>query len=205
MKKFTRILALTLVLVMSLALLCGCDDNESIYGTWNEVAVDDTTETKGFLKDLGFYDEEIALIDLGTMKTVYMVKFNEDKTYERGVNIEATDALMVEFVEGMMEALYNGRASLAGLYGEEINELTRDEFNLFYAEQFGCETYQEMVDLLAYDSWEYENESGTYNAAMGSIFLTPEGETEAQSAGYKVSGDKLTVEYADGDAVYTKE
>lgn len=205
MKKFTRVLALALVLVLAMALLCGCDDNESIYGTWNEVAVDGKADTEEFLKDMGFYDEEIALIDLGSMKTVYMVRFNEDKTYERGVNVDATNAVMEEFVDGMMEALYNGRATLTELYGEEIVDLTREEFNLFFADQFGCETYEEMRQLLACDSWEYENETGTYNAAMGSIFLTPEGETEAQSAGYEVNGDKLTVEYADGDTVYTKE
>ena len=80
MKKFTRIFALALVLVLSVSLLCGCNDNESIQGTWISVTVDDKEDTRDFLESLEFFDEEIALMDLNTMKTVQKLEFREDGT-----------------------------------------------------------------------------------------------------------------------------
>ncbi len=198
-------LGLLLVLVLVLGLLCGCSENSKIYGTWVNVSVDPEADVRSFLEAMDFYQEEIALVDMTSMKTATLFRFNEDNTYERGVDEEATAALTKEFVEGMMAALYAGRDTLVGLYGEEVKTLTREEFNQMYAEMFGCGDYAEMLDMFAYETWTFELEKGTFNAAMGNIYLTPEGTDEAQSATYTLKGDNLIIGYADGDVEYTKE
>ena len=210
MKKFTRIFALALVLVLSVSLLCGCNDNESIQGTWIAVTVDDKEATRDFLESLEFFDEEIALMDLNTMKTVQKLEFREDGTYEMGIDADGCREAMEEFFDGMMEALYNGRASLTEVYGEEIATLSKEEFNQFYAELFGCETIEEFKSVFAsevvdFDGIEEDNETGKYNAAMGTIYFTKDGASEAETAPYEIKGGKLKVDFADVDVEYTKE
>ena len=210
MKKFIRMFALVLVLALSMSLLCGCNDNESIQGTWISVTADEEKSTREFLESLGFYAEEIALIDLNSMKSARFLQFNEDGTYEMGFDVEGCKEAMAEFFDGMMDDLYNGRASLTSLYGEEVATVSREEFDLAYAEMFGCATAEEyrsffINDILDYESWEAENETGKYNSAMGKIYFTMDGASEAENAPYEIKSGKLIVTYADMVVEYTKQ
>ena len=210
MKKFTRMFALVLVLVLSMSLLCGCSDNESIQGTWSAVTPDGEESTREFLESLGFYAEEIALIDLNSLESAHLLQFNADGTYELGYDAQGCKEAMAEFFDGMMDDLYNGRASLTSLYGEEVASVSREEFDLAYAEMFGCATAEEyrnyfVNDIVDFNALEAENETGKYNAALGKIYFTVDGASEAETAPYEIKNGKLIVTYSDMVVEYTKK
>ncbi len=202
MKRFFWIL---MTAVLLLGLLCGCSENENIYGTWIHISADPEADVRQTLESMDFYEEEIALIDLNSMYTAMLLEFHEDGTYVMGVDEEATAELTKTFAEGMIDALYAGRESLASLYGAEVAAMSLEDFRQLYAELFGCADYAAFLDMFAYELWEFTPETGTYNAAMGNIYMTAEGQTEAEYVPYEIKSGKLIVSYSDGALEYTKE
>ena len=55
-----------------------------------------------------------------------------------------------------------------------------------------------------YDSLSGKLETGTYYIDGNDIMCTITGQTMAESLGYKVDGNTLTLIYADGTEVYTR-
>ena len=182
---------------------------EGIEGTWIALTVDDQEDTRAFLESMEFYEEEIALIDLDSMKTSLKLQLNADGTYEMGVDVQGTEEAMGEFFDGMMKSLYVGRMSLAQIYGEELATMTRSQFDQYYAELFGLATYDEFrlafIDSVDYESLAANPETGTYTVDGSEIHFTIDGTTESEYADFVLEDGKLTVTYSDTVVEYTRK
>lgn len=208
MKHLKIILALTLAMV----LLCGCGGSvsvEELAGEWS-MDIPCTQEDATYLLDMmDLYAEERAFVDLDSMKNVLIARFGEDGSYIFVCDEEANKVCVRAFYEGVMNALYDNRAELTGLYGEDVAAMSREEFNQFYADAYGVASYEFLMNRLVDNAYDYESlsapiEEGTFKIVGSSLMCTPSGEGEAGSIGFKLDGDTLTLTYSDGDEVYTR-
>ena len=208
MKHMKIILALTLALV----LLTGCGGGAAaadLAGEWTMRVPCPQEDVTYLLDSLDLYAEERAFVDLGTMAYVLNVSFTEDGSYCFAYDVEANKACVREFYEGIMTALYDNRAELTGLYGEEVTAMAREEFNQFYADLYGMASYEFLMTSLVDNAYDYEAlalpiEEGTFAIVGSNLMCTPTGDAEAGSIGFELEGDTLTLSYSDGDEVYTR-
>ena len=208
MKTAKIILALTLALV----LLCGCGNSsaavlEELAGQWT-MTVPAPEEDAVYLMDMmDLYTEERAFVDQSGMSFVLHANFGTDGSYSFVYDAEASKAYVRAFYEGAMDALYENRAQLTALYGEEVVEMTREEFDQFYADMYGVESYQLFMDALVNDAYDYDVlgeplEEGTFKIVGSNLMCTVDGETS--SIGFQLDGDTLTLTYIDGTEVYSR-
>lgn len=208
MKHIRSIVAVLLVAV----LLCGCGaglNQEELAGKWAMTEKHEQSEAIYLLDMLDLYAEERTLVDLDSLTYVFMVQFGTDGSYSFYYDVEANQACVREFYLGVMDALYEGRATLSDVYGADLEPLTRDEFNQFYADVYGVASYEFLMDRFVENAYDYEAlatpvEAGTYKIVGSSLYCTPEGGEDSGSIGCELSGDTLTLTYSDGEEVYTR-
>lgn len=207
-----RIIALALVLVM-LCALCGCESNaqkmEALCGRWEMVTYLDVETAQSALELLEFYPEEIALLDLNSMGLIMTVEFTQDGTYEFAFDLDGSLEFMGSYYRSVVEDIYNGREQLTATYGEDIVNLTLEEFQQYYAELFALADYDALIQYFLETSLDYDYlqetvEKGTFRIASNTILCTIDGEEEAESMGYSIEGNTLTLTYVNGEEVYTK-
>ena len=204
---------LFLALALIAALLCACGGNaraEELVGTWQMTAQDSADEVTYLMDWMDLYDEERALVDMNSLNYVLVAEFTADGNYSFTYDAEANKACVSEFYHGVMDALYEGRATLSELYETDLEAMTREEFNKFYAEDvYGMESYDALMEELAAGAYDYSVlgepvETGTYKVVGFTIMCTVTGETEAEGIGFKLDGDTLTLTYTDGEEVYSR-
>lgn len=207
-----KMIALALVLVM-LCALCGCESNaqkmEALCGRWEMVTYLDAETAQSALELLEFYPEEIALADLNSMGLVMTVEFTQDGNYEFAFDMDGSLEFMANYYTDVMEDLYNAREQLTGTYGTEIVDMDLQGFQQFYAELFGLTDFNALIQYFLDTSLDYEYmqqtvEVGTFRIASNTILCTIAGEDEAESMGYSIEGNTLTLTYVNGEEVYTK-
>lgn len=207
-----RIFALVFSALLLLSLVaCDFDYQGKIVGTW-VCRKQDAAETKESLLDaIDLYDEEKALIT-APLYTAKVVCFNEDGSYYFTEDPAAVKAYVRDFYEQMFQQLYNGRANLANTYAEygtDLSQLGEDEFYQFYAELYTYATFEELLDGLAENVYDYDNfepyERGTYTVGSKKINFDATSDEDDGVAEYKVDGDTLTITYSDGSETYTKK
>lgn len=213
MKKITRILILCLTLVMTISLLTGCESMEeriaNLSSVWTYTVDETEEEARAVLESMELYEEEIALVDLTSLKYVKLVEFRTDKTYRFSYDVEATKELTRQYFEAMFDSLYENRTSLNTVYETEFDNVTKEEFLNFYAELYGAESGAEIVDLFVDSAYNYEEmgkdwETGTYTLKFNNIMCTIDGETQAEALGYAIEADTLTLTYIDAVETYTR-
>ena len=217
MKRATRILALVLTLVLAASLLCACESTEEKYaalaGTWIMYEQDSEEQVMVLLEGIDLYEEEIALVDKTSLRYAWTFEFDTAGNIRQAQPVEENKALVREFYAGAFDAIFEGRANLAGVYEQDLSAVTREEFDLFYAELYGFETFEALLDQFAenaykYDEWtDLRNGTFTFESNRLSISDSVKGENglpQSYSIIYEVEGDTLTLTYSDGVEVYTK-
>lgn len=213
MKKIKTLLVLCLVSVLVAGMFCGCENTqakmEALSGTWTLTAADSEEQATILLEAIDLYEEEIALVDLGSLNYVQIVEFDMDGNYRFAYDVEGIKACVHEFYTGVFDALYEGRTSLNEVYGVEFDDMSQDEFRAGFADMYGAANYDTMIDQFTEYAYDYtalaeDLETGTYTIVGDSIMCTIAGETQAEALGYAIDGDSLTLTYADAEEVYTK-
>ena len=211
MKKY---LSFVLAAVMLMGLLTGCSmfglSKEDVLGSWVTVRPDTQEEATALLENIDAYDEEIALADLDCLEYVKNVEFHDDGTYCFRYDVDGTMACVRAFYDTYFNALYEGRATLEEVYGEEFVAMTQAEFRQYFADIYGYTDYIEMLDDFALIAYDYEAleepyETGTYRVKDDNILTTITGEYEEEAMGAKLEEGVLTLTYIDGVEVYTKK
>ena len=211
MKKYV---SLALVAVLLVSLLAGCSlfglSKEDVLGTWVTVKSDTQEEAMGLLENIDAYEEEIALADVNCLEYVKIVEFREGGTYYFRYDVEGTKACVREFYETYFDALYEGRATLEEVYGEDFVSMSQAEFRQYFAGIYGFVDYIEMLDNFAEIAYDYEAleepmETGTYTVEGDQILTTISGEHKEEAMGAELEDGVLTLTYVDGVEVYTKK
>ncbi len=213
MKIFLKFAALLLIVVMVLsfgACESTADKMEALAGTYTLVSPDDGTEAKYLLEYIEADEAEIALADLNSMSFVQSVYFSADGSYYFAYDGEATKEYVKAFYEGYFADLYENRTSLNDVYDFSFDDLSEEEFYELYAcDIYARESYADLIDYLTENAYLYDTlsepwESGTYTIRSGHIECTVTGESKAETLGYELDGNTLTLIYSDGKEVYTK-
>lgn len=214
MKKFKRIAALLLALVMVFA-LCACDsgdkgtdkgkddvkktDAELAVGKW-ETKVNMST----ILKELGDYDELEELLmyfDFSRVDISLTVEFDKSGSYELVYSVNESQ-LMSMFRDGM-EMMLDDMLVGTGYTIEDLaadENMTRDEYLDALIEQS-----LDSDDLMS--SIEESNESGTFEMKDGKLYLIESGDEKEDGdyIEYTIDDDELVfvTEYDDGEEEYS--
>ena len=205
MKHIRSVVALVLVA----ALLCGCGAGvkmEDLTGKWALTAQHEQEEATYLLDMLDLYAEERALVDLNSMTYVLVAEFGPDGSYSFAYEVEANKECVRQFYMGVMDALYEGRATLSDVYETDLESMSREEFNQFYADVYGVASYEFLMDRFVEYAYDYDAlaepvETGTFKIVGKALMCTITGETEAESLGCELEGDTLKLTYADGSYV----
>ena len=210
-------LTLILALLVAFSSLCGCSDvlpfetkYETLSGTWRCTLQDSESEARGLLESIDAFEEEIAVADLTSLKFVKTVTFTVDKTYRFDYDIEGTKACVREFLDNYFNDLYDARITLNDAYGIDFGNMSRAEFLGFYADIYRFSDYNEMLDVLSENVYDYDRlaresiESGTYTIDGSYIMCTTKGSYKAEGMEYRIHDDSLTLIYVNGMEIYSK-
>lgn len=210
-----KILAAVLSLCLLAALLSGCAFGKKSVdpvGVWSMDVQDTPEQAKVLLDAIDVYEEEIALADLNSLFYVKQAHFREDGTFAFFVDAEGTRAGVHAFFDGFFHTLYENRVSLNEVYSRTFDDMSEADFQQFYAELYGYESYAVMTETFTESAYQYEvfdapAKEGTYTVRGDVILCTASGETEPSGIQVVISGDSseyLTMVYADGEETYTR-
>jgi len=207
-----KLLSLSLVLILLLS-LCGCDKfakvdyYAKVTGSWKMDYLKDTELQQELLTSIELYDEEIALVT-ARLHGIKVVTFNQDKTYSFSQPVEENQACVREFFDRVFDSLYLGQAELKGLYEQDISTMSEADFKQFYAQLYGAENYEALLDKLAENSFDWTKygitEEGTYTIGSEQIKVDTDGTEHDGNIKYTLEDDVLTLSYADGTERYSK-
>lgn len=212
MKNFKKALVLLLVAALSVTLFCGCESTEekmaALSGTWTMIMPDTAEQAQILLDNIELYPEEIALVDLNSLEQVKCVTFDFGH-YSFGYDVDGTLECVRQFYLGVFDALYEGRASLSNSYEADIANMTREEFNQFYAELYTAADFDTLIDLFVDNAYDTDAlaepfETGTYTIKGNALMCTITGESEAESLPYEIEGNTLTLHFSNLDETYTR-
>lgn len=170
---------------------------------------DNTDSVSDLLSLVDLSQEELALTGGVELKLVKLVEFTQNRDYRFSYDAEQSRQLVRAMYADALDAVYQGRATLTALYGDEIATATQEEFQQFYAELYSLTSYDELLDAFAdnafdYDALSEDYETGTYTIEGKKILCTITGESEAEYLEYKLDGDTLTLTYSDMVETYTR-
>lgn len=170
---------------------------------------DNTDGVQDLLSLVDLAQEELALTSGVELKLVKLVEFTQNRDYRFSYDAEQSKQQVRAMYADALDAIYQGRATLTALYGDEIATATQEEFQQFYAELYSLTSYDELLDALAdnafdYDALSEDYETGTYTIEGKKILCTITGESEAEYLEYKLDGDTLTLTYSDMVETYTR-
>lgn len=208
----------TLLVIVIAALIAGVrtfftenamnDKIDQLAGVYTTLE-DNTDGVQDLLSLVDLSQEELALTGGVELKLVKLVEFTQDRNYRFGYDAEQSKQQVRAMYADALDAIYQGRATLTALYGDEITTATQEEFQQFYAELYSLTSYDELLDALAdnafdYDALSEDYETGTYTIEGKKILCTITGESEAEYLEYKLDGDTLTLTYSDMVETYTR-
>ncbi|HKM34289.1 MAG TPA: hypothetical protein VJY54_06065 [Lachnospiraceae bacterium] len=188
MKKFSKLVAVVMVLAMVFS-LCGCGNPaKKLYGSWGLNC--DFSEMLS--KELG---EDYADFSCAFPMTI-LFNFNEDGTFLMSVNkdsfSESLDKWFAEFITYNVDILY------AEFEKQGIDKATADEQ---IQAQFGCSIEEYMTQLIEesvdVDSMADEmTKDGNFVVKGNQLYIAETGEEMDSVTGnpYKITTDTLTIE-----------
>lgn len=216
MKRFlTRLITMALVVLLVNFATEGFDKITSskkadkLIGTYvyNETIPADTVES--VLTNNDFYPEEIAMIDPSSLSIPKYVEFHSGKSYTFYYDVDAYRSNVKNFFRTAFARLYANRSQLSGIYGVDLSVMSEYEFQEFYASLYSCSYFEELLDTLTNNSWDFDSlaqdiEVGSFTIEGDKIAVTISGQYTAETIGYKLSGDSLTLTYTNGVENYTR-
>ncbi len=205
-------LLLVFALILSLA---GCGeqqtDPEVIAYKWDTMELISAENTKEALSYFGFSEAELAFADLDAFGLVKSVEFTKTGSFRFFYDKTATKTAFEDYIEALVDKLFENRESLAELFGEELSaKRTLVSFETAYAAQYDFKSFGEYVEyvtnelLVSYDLDNSLIEEGTFNLSADKIELKADKSTESEFVAYTLSGDELTIIYSDAKEVYKK-
>ena len=207
-----KLISLILVLLLVTS-LCACarlskiDYYSKVTGSWKMDYLKDTELQQELLTSIELYDQEIALVT-ARLHGIKIVTFNQDKTYTVSQPVEDNQACVREFFDRVFDSLYLGQEKLKGVYEQDISTMSEADFKQFYAQLYGAENYEALLDKLAENSFDWTKygttEEGTYTIGSEKIKVDTDGTEYDGTLSYTVIGDTLTLTYADGTETYKK-
>lgn len=208
----------TLLVIVIVALIAGVrtfftenamnDKIDQLAGVYTTLE-DNTDGVQDLLSLIDLSQEELALTGGVELKLVKLVEFNQNRDYRFSYDAEQSKQQVRAMYADALDAIYQGRATLTALYGDEITTVTQEEFQQLYAELYSLTSYDELLDAFAdnafdYDALSEDYETGTYTVEGKKIMCTITGESEAEYLEYKLDGDTLTLTYSDMVETYTR-
>lgn len=213
MKKLKKIAILAVIIVMAVTMLTSCvsmqEKIEELSGTWSVKELDTAEQAREILENIDFYEEEIEIADLDSLYDVHFVTFDTEKNYSFVYDVDGTKECVREFLIGVFADMYENRASLNEVYSTEFDQMSEDEFYQYYMDMYSADSFENLIDKLTESTYDFESlaepwETGTYTISGDKIMCTITGETEAESIGYEIEGDTLTLTFADVVRDYTR-
>lgn len=213
MTHMKKLLSLALTAVLVAGLFAGCVSNaeklQQLAGTWSVTTAAVESEAEKLLKSLDAKEAELALADLGSLKITQQVIFTADGSYTFCYDVQAVRASVKAFFEGYFDDLYEGRDTLKELHQTDFADMSQEDFQAFYAEFYGLESYDALIAQLVSEAYDYEQlakpaETGSVSVRGSRLYCTPEGQTKAQIIGYELKDGKLRLNFADAIQVYEK-
>lgn len=212
---FTRLLATILATLLVTFAMEGFDKITApgkinkLSGTYVTSEALTTDTVNDILTRNDFYPEEIELIDLNSLSIPKYVEFRSDKTYTFYYDADGYRSSVKEFYRTAYARLYENRAQLSQVYGEDFTSMSEYEFQAYYAALYSCSYFEELLDTLTSNSWDYialaqDREVGTFTIEDGQIAVTINGQFTAETIGYSLSGSSLTLTYTNGVENYTR-
>lgn len=216
MKRMKNVLSLVLVCLMLAGLLAGCGDNtaekmEALSGTWVLTRPDSEEQARALLEDIDFFEEEIALADLTSLKEVKKLELAYSGDYSFSYDVDGLWDCVYRFYAGVFDALYEGRTSLEGLYEDvSLADMSREEFQVYYASLYSYSDFEDMLNYFTDIAYDYEGleepwETGTFHLDRDRIVMLITGETEEEYVIYTLEEGVLTLTYSDGEEEYTRK
>ena len=206
-------MSLLWILLLLCAVGCGSDEEEQmayLAGTWTMELPPTEDEGRYLLELMDLMEEEMVLIDVEAPRYAQKVEFRQDGTYEFWYDGENAQALVEQFYRQVFADLYENRVDLDGVYGQHFEGITEEQFYQLYADMYGIENFQILVQAMAANAYNYSQlklpwETGTYYLQEGMIFCLVEGTTQEVSIGYEILEDTLTLTYIDGTEEYQRQ
>ena len=209
-----KLLCLLLAGVLSIVLFAGCESEaekmEKLEGPWRITLANSPDNTEALLKGLYFYDEEIALIDLSSLKYDQIIEFKADKTYSFFGDPQSTWAYMREFLAQAFTDMYAGRASIESCYNVNFSDMSMEEFFQFYAELYVLSDFDALLDEFTDSVYDYAAlakpwETGTYHIKGNKILFKITGSSEEEYITYQITAQNtLELIFDDGTLVYQR-
>ena len=207
-----KIAALFLVFVI-LGGLCACSSEEraaELVGVWETTGYYDGDAMMELFVYMDLYEEEMALMDPAGIAYVQTVILREDSTYTIGCDTAKSIAMAREYYVEVLDRFYEHREELEGCYGVSFGAMGRDSFFKFYAELYGVENYDALIDLLTESTVDPDylaegEENGFYRVTPWRIYCTIDGETGEDYIPYHLEDDCLTLDFYEGEQVYTRK
>lgn len=201
-------------LLITILLLAGCGKADALsQSPWQRTQELPAGSGAEFLSALDFTPEEIALSALGEPATVQQIAFTAQGTYRLTCDAEATRALTRDYLDTFLSALCANPAALSAVYNEsfgvDMAAMSEAECRDFYAEIFGCEDYEALLDHLTDAFYDYEalaawGEAGSYTIRGKMLFLSDTAGVERGYVDFALTEDSLTLTYADKTLEYRK-
>lgn len=185
------------------------DKMAALSGTWLMIEQDTTEQADVLLKNIDLYEAELALADNTSLQYAWIFEFDTEGNFRQANDIEVTKQLVREFYEGVFDNLYEGRDTLQDLYEVDFTSMTKAEMQQFYAELYGYDTYEALMERFVtvaykYDEWtDFRN--GTYTIKGDKLDIVDIAEGyETYLIAYQLNGNTLTLTYSNGTEVYTR-
>ena len=197
---------LTFLIIIS---LCGCS-RRALEGTWEYSGFYDSEAIMEFFVYMDLYEEEIALMDPAALGYVETVTVREDGTYTLACDIERSTALAEEYYRKALDAFFENRADLEQCYGVSFGFMDRDSFFGFYADMYGVDGYEGLVQMLTESTVDPEylaevEENGTCRITGRRIYWNADGQYQNEYVEYSLEEDALILNYYDGEKAYTRK
>ena len=204
-----RIVSLILALLALSCCLYGCGSTPDLTGRWEAVSYYDSDSVLEEFEAFDLYEEEIALLDPAGMGICDVLVLNEDMTYTITYDAAKSMALVEEYYRGVFATLYENRAQLEEVYGEDFTSMTEDEFQLFYATMYGASSFDSLIYMFVgtlddYAYLEEDPEVGTYRVTLNRIYFTIDGTSTEEYVTFSLDDGSLSVDYTDNTVTYTK-
>jgi hypothetical protein len=204
-------LAAVLVSVLCIA---GCGKTEALTeNTWQRVDYLPAETAVSFLTGLDLTPGEISMADADSLPIVRELTFTEDGSCRYGCSSEETRPLVHEYLNGLFTALAANPAALAGEYddafGVDMASMDADACKAFYAEIFGCEDYEALLDHLTDALFDYEaldaaGETRQFTRRGGKLFFTDSDGADLGCVDFTLTENGLTLDYGNTVEEYKK-
>lgn len=212
MKK-KSLLVLTLALLTVLSLVgCGGKTRALAQHAWQRLEYLPAATAEEFLAGLDLTPTEIARADLNGLALLRTAEFSAKGGYRFGCHAEGTQMLARQYLDNLFTALAADPAPLAPLYDEayrvDMASMTAEECKAFYAEIFGCQDYDALLEHLSaalfdYDALARQGESGHFDRRGDRLFLTDEAGGDLGYVEFVLTENSLTLYFGQTVREYT--